>query len=99
MTHRRRMKRTRRITVEVSHYSISITHIESHLSERPFMVPECDVCGAPCVRATCDTDHGFDSSSQHIRNALLQRGMHAHFSAAGQLWVCSLSLHNLSENL
>jgi hypothetical protein len=45
-----------------------------------------------------DADSGFDDDSRQILTALLQRGMHAYLSAPGQLWVCSRSFQNLSEN-
>jgi hypothetical protein len=97
------MKRTRRVTLEISHRSLSITRIESHSVARPDIPPfapsDCAQCGAPWVLVVRDAESGFDDGSQLILNALLQRGMHAYFSAAGQLWVCSRSFQNLSENL
>jgi hypothetical protein len=95
------MKRTRRVTVEIKHRSISITRIESHSVGQtpPSVSPACAECGAPWVLVIRDADSGFDDDSRQILTALLERGMHAYLSAAGQLWVCSRSFQNLSENL
>ena len=96
------MKRTRRVTLEIKHRSISITRIESHSVGQPQTPPSasptCAQCGAPWVLVIRDADSGFDDDSRQILTALLQRGMHAYLSAAGQLWVCSRSFQNLSEN-
>jgi len=97
------MKRVRRVTLEIRHQSFSIIRTETHSmgpSESPSGVsPKCDVCGAPCVRVVREAEAPFESAVQEILDSLLQRGMHAHVSDAGQLWVCCLSFQNMSENL
>jgi hypothetical protein len=97
------MKRTRRVTVEIEHRSISISQTESrcvadsdvHAAAMPVA---CSVCGAAWMLVSPEADGGFDSEAQQIFQVLRQRGLHTHFSAGGKLWVCSQSFQHLSEN-
>jgi hypothetical protein len=97
------MKRTRRITVEIEHQSISISRTESlHAGDWQVHVPAmpvaCSVCGAPWMLVSPEADAVVDTEAQKILRVLMQRGLHTYVSVAGRLWVCSQSFQHLSEN-
>jgi hypothetical protein len=97
------IRRTRRVTIEIAHRSISIRQMQSRSSEEaesplPMMPIACSVCGAPWALVSAEVDPMVGDGMQQIFYILTQRGLHAYYSAANKLWVCSRSFHDLSEN-
>jgi hypothetical protein len=95
--------RTRRITVEIAHRSISIRQMDSRSNGEaapalPAIPSVCAVCGAPWTLVSAEADVTFGDKMQQIFYILTRRGLHSYYSAGDKLWVCSRSFQDLSEN-
>ena len=99
------MKRTTRISIEYQRREVTITvagsmpHVQDSEPGAPNTPTVCPTCGSPLITIVAQMDGEVPATTDRIRRALQQSGLHLQVSPAGQLRICQRSFEELKENL
>jgi hypothetical protein len=99
------MKRTKRLSIELQHREVTITvtgsalHVRDSEPDSSKTPTVCPTCGSPWITIVAQVDGDAPASTDRIRRALEQFGLHLQVSPAGQPQICRRSFEEIKEKL